>query len=350
MPAGSVRSTSAFAIIGVDIVPALIESLRQRAAAGEIRGDYHLADITRDPLPRCDAILCRDCLVHLSFANIERAIANFRRSGATWLITTTFTQWQTNRDCEDGDWRALNFERPPFNWRAPVDADRRALHRSRRRLARQEPRRVAACGYLTSASRTSKASMASRARHLGMRHLAFGRLCLLVFMQGVADKRRKGSSHDHADSTRTPAGRRHQGHAGGACLASAGRRSGRGRDPRRWRVRRHRAVSDGQRAMRGGRSGRRPAQRQGRADRRSRGHPRQHAARPSRPAKALAAGAARSAGAEGRRRHLRDLDAGARDRGAGARQSGLRRGDPQGSRAAGRRRSLASSSPAPPRR
>ena len=53
--------------IGVDIVSALIESLQARAGAGEIKGEYHLADITRDRLPRCDAILCRDCLVHLSF-------------------------------------------------------------------------------------------------------------------------------------------------------------------------------------------------------------------------------------------------------------------------------------------
>src|ERR1700737_3661240 len=92
-------------IIGGDIVPSLIERLQTRAAAGEIRGEFHLADITRDTLPRCDAILCRDCLVHLSFANIERAVANFRRSGAAWLIATTFPEWQTNGDCEDGDWR-----------------------------------------------------------------------------------------------------------------------------------------------------------------------------------------------------------------------------------------------------
>ena len=52
-------------IIGVDIVPALIESLKVRAASGEIRGEYHLADIVGDSLPRCDAILCRDGLVHL---------------------------------------------------------------------------------------------------------------------------------------------------------------------------------------------------------------------------------------------------------------------------------------------
>jgi hypothetical protein len=108
-------------MIGVDIVPSLVESLQARAAAGEIGGEYHFADITRDPLPRCDAILCRDCLVHLSFANIGHAVANFRRSGATWLITTTFPAWQANHDCEDGDWRALNFGRAPFSWGAPVE-------------------------------------------------------------------------------------------------------------------------------------------------------------------------------------------------------------------------------------
>ena len=107
--------------VGIDIVPDLVERLRARAAAGDIGGDYRLADITRDPLPRCEAILCRDCLVHLSFANIERAVANFARSGATWLIATTFPEWQTNGDCEDGDWRALNFERAPFRWGTPIE-------------------------------------------------------------------------------------------------------------------------------------------------------------------------------------------------------------------------------------
>jgi SAM-dependent methyltransferase len=107
--------------VGVDIVAALIENLRAAAAAGKIKGEYHLADITRDPLPRCDAILCRDCLVHLSFANIERAVANFRTSGAVWLIATTFPEWQSNSDCEDGDWRALNFELKPFDWGPPVE-------------------------------------------------------------------------------------------------------------------------------------------------------------------------------------------------------------------------------------
>ena len=108
-------------VTGIDIVPELIEQLRERAARGELSGEYHLADITCDSLPRADAILCRDCLVHFSFANIARAVDNFRRTGGAWLITTTFPDWQQNADCEDGDWRALSFERAPFNWGRPVE-------------------------------------------------------------------------------------------------------------------------------------------------------------------------------------------------------------------------------------
>ena len=108
-------------ITGIDIVPCLIERLRARARRGELSGEYHLADVTRDLLPRCDAILCRDCLVHFSFANIARAVDNFRRSGATFLIATTFPEWRQNQDCEDGDWRALNFEHAPFDWGWPVE-------------------------------------------------------------------------------------------------------------------------------------------------------------------------------------------------------------------------------------
>ncbi|AWB23071.1 class I SAM-dependent methyltransferase [Methylobacterium currus] len=103
--------------VGADIVADLI--VRNRIHHPP-RFAFHVADITQDALPRADAILCRDCLVHLSFANIDRALANFRRSGARWLVTTTFTQWQHNRDCEDGDWRALNFEREPFAWGPPA--------------------------------------------------------------------------------------------------------------------------------------------------------------------------------------------------------------------------------------
>lgn len=106
---------------GVDIVPSLIQANNQRVASGELIGRFLVADITRDALPHADVILCRDCLVHLSFDNIADAVANFRASGARFLLATTFPEWDANRDCEDGDWRALNMEKPPFGWPAPSE-------------------------------------------------------------------------------------------------------------------------------------------------------------------------------------------------------------------------------------
>ena len=58
------------------------------------------------------------------------------------------------------------------------------------------------------------------------------------------------------------------------------------------------------------------------------GYLEQHAARHARSDQTVAAGADRPAGDQGGRRHLRHLDAGAGDRGAGARQSGFGGGHP----------------------
>ena len=77
MTAGFQLSISACPIPGVDVVPELIDDLRGRPARDGISRTYLLADITRDPLPRAAAILCRDFLVHLSFA---------RRFGRSSLI------------------------------------------------------------------------------------------------------------------------------------------------------------------------------------------------------------------------------------------------------------------------
>lgn len=104
---------------GIDIVPSLIDANNRRASRGEPSGHFLVGDITRDALPRADVILCRDCLVHLSFANIARTLVGFRASGALFLLVTTFPEWEDNRDCEDGDWRALNMEQAPFNWPPP---------------------------------------------------------------------------------------------------------------------------------------------------------------------------------------------------------------------------------------
>ena len=102
---------------GADIVGDLVQA-NQRRYAGTDRRFVRL-DLTADALPAADLVLCRDCLVHFSYANIGRALASIRASGARWLLTTSFPRLETNRDIEDGDWRPLNFERPPFDFAPP---------------------------------------------------------------------------------------------------------------------------------------------------------------------------------------------------------------------------------------
>lgn len=105
---------------GLDIVPALIDANARRFA--ERGWQFAVADLTRDPLPAADAILCRDCLIHLSFAYVHEALANFRRSGASWLITTTYRGSAPNHDIPSGSWRPLDLETPPFSLPPPAAA------------------------------------------------------------------------------------------------------------------------------------------------------------------------------------------------------------------------------------
>lgn len=103
---------------GADIVADLVA--KNIVLYGETdRRRFLRLDLTRDALPRADVVLCRDCLVHLSAESIAAAFANLRRSGSTWLLTTTFLELQGNRAIADGDWRPLNLQRPPFGLPAP---------------------------------------------------------------------------------------------------------------------------------------------------------------------------------------------------------------------------------------
>ena len=104
--------------VGGDIVPSIVEQ-NQRRYASENRRFLHL-DLTKDILPAADVLLCRDCLVHLSYANIRAALSNIARSKIRYLLMTSFPGRQDNYDVADGNWRALDFEAPPFSFPKPV--------------------------------------------------------------------------------------------------------------------------------------------------------------------------------------------------------------------------------------
>ena len=105
--------------IGADIVAALIEA--NHAAHARRGRRFVCLDLTADALPVADAILCRDCLVHLDLATMARAIGNLQASGSRYLLTTSHRLQQDYVDKLTGKHRLLNLEHPPFNWPAPID-------------------------------------------------------------------------------------------------------------------------------------------------------------------------------------------------------------------------------------
>jgi len=104
---------------GADIVRPIIEKNSKEFTDSTHK--FVLKDIIHDNLPQTDLILCRDCLVHFSFENIIKTLINFQKSGARYLLTTTFiNQSRKNIDIKTGAWRPLNLEKPPFNFPKPL--------------------------------------------------------------------------------------------------------------------------------------------------------------------------------------------------------------------------------------
>ena len=103
--------------IGGDLVGDLIE--RNRAEYARDGVEFQKLDLVNDSLPAVDVILCRDCLVHLSFADAQAALSNTARSGAGWLLATSFPSVTRNDDIVTGQWRPINLTLPPFNLPEP---------------------------------------------------------------------------------------------------------------------------------------------------------------------------------------------------------------------------------------
>ncbi|MFN3590677.1 MAG: class I SAM-dependent methyltransferase [Thermaurantiacus sp.] len=106
------------AYIGADLVPRVVETARTRADWPQAR--FLVLDIVEDPLPAADLWLCRDCLFHLSNADVFAALENFVRSGIPYLLTTIHTGPEPkNRDIRSGGFRWFDLFQPPFNVPGP---------------------------------------------------------------------------------------------------------------------------------------------------------------------------------------------------------------------------------------
>ncbi|HMG93393.1 MAG TPA: class I SAM-dependent methyltransferase [Chryseolinea sp.] len=104
--------------IGMDIVKEIVQKNTEKYSDTDRSFDF--GDITASEIPQSDLIFCRDCLVHLCYNDIHKAIANMKRSGSRYILTTTFSR-KTNYDIVTGDWRPINLCAAPFNWPEPME-------------------------------------------------------------------------------------------------------------------------------------------------------------------------------------------------------------------------------------
>ena len=104
--------------VGAEIVRALVDELN-RKYGDERRSFIHL-DIARDPLPDADALLCRDCLLHLSNDEVLQVLDNFKLSSCTYLLTSTYPGCDFNGTIRTGLSRPINLRLPPFGLPEPL--------------------------------------------------------------------------------------------------------------------------------------------------------------------------------------------------------------------------------------
>ncbi len=102
--------------IGGDIVRDLVEDLQQRYGTDRI--SFRHINLVNDALPQADLLLCRDCLFHLSIADISRALDNVLRAGIPYILTTTHMPRSgeaMNADIPTGHFRYIDLFAAPFN-------------------------------------------------------------------------------------------------------------------------------------------------------------------------------------------------------------------------------------------
>jgi hypothetical protein len=105
--------------LGGDIVRELVERLQ--AEFGSPQRRFIRLDIVASELPRADILICRDCFIHLSNADVLAALRNFAGSEIKYLLTTTYKFGRVNADIATGQFRAINLQAAPFWLPPPIE-------------------------------------------------------------------------------------------------------------------------------------------------------------------------------------------------------------------------------------
>ena len=106
--------------IGFDIVKSMIQKNNRKFGSKTVKFD--VLDLVRYSPPKCDLLICRDLMVHLSEAEVQMCLANIRGSGAKFVGLNSYDVLE-NYDCKTGEYRALNLDILPYhlNWEKIVE-------------------------------------------------------------------------------------------------------------------------------------------------------------------------------------------------------------------------------------
>lgn len=106
--------------IGADIVPELIENNELRYRRDGVR--FVCLNLLEDDIPTADVVLLRDCLIHFSFRDCQKALSNLYKSGSKYLLTTTYPRSGTSNDILTGQFRPINLNMPPIGFPPPLES------------------------------------------------------------------------------------------------------------------------------------------------------------------------------------------------------------------------------------
>lgn len=100
--------------LGVDIVSELIQRNNRLYKSKKV--NFAVLDLTKDPIPQSDLIICRDVLFHLANKEIFATLHNLVASKSRYFLITSHVPDESykNEDIETGDFRRVDLFGDPF--------------------------------------------------------------------------------------------------------------------------------------------------------------------------------------------------------------------------------------------
>jgi len=101
--------------IGIDIVEELIETNKKKYEDNKIK--FYNKNIITKNIPKCDLIICRDFIFHLSNKDILLFFKNLLRTKFKYILISNHTKniELLNKDINSGDFRKIDLFSEPFN-------------------------------------------------------------------------------------------------------------------------------------------------------------------------------------------------------------------------------------------